>query len=56
MEKGMLPVVKELGDKIAGLTLKEAKEVSDYLKEEHGIEPATGGGMMMVAGMPSRAA
>jgi large subunit ribosomal protein L7/L12 len=41
---------KEMGDKIVGLTLKEAKELSDYLKEEHGIEPATGGGgMMMVA-------
>jgi large subunit ribosomal protein L7/L12 len=38
---------KELGDKIAGLTLKQAKELSDYLKEEHGIEPAAGGGVMM---------
>lgn len=38
---------KDLGDKIAGLTLKEAKELSDYLKEEHGIEPAAGGGVMM---------
>ncbi len=40
---------KELGDKIAGLTLKEAKELSDYLKEEHGIEPAAGGGVIMAA-------
>lgn len=40
---------KELGDKIAGLTLKEAKELSDYLKEEHGIEAAAGGGAVMVA-------
>ena len=40
---------KELGDKIAGLTLKEAKELSDYLKEEHGIEPAAGGGAVMMA-------
>lgn len=40
---------KELGDKIAGLTLKEAKELSDYLKEEHGIEPAAGGGAIMMA-------
>jgi len=40
---------KELGDKIAGLTLKEAKELSDYLKDEHGIEPAAGGGAVMVA-------
>ena len=38
---------KELGDKIAGLTLKEAKELSDYLKEEHGIEPAAGGAVVM---------
>lgn len=40
---------KELGDKIVALTLKEAKELSDYLKEEHGIEPAAGGGAVMMA-------
>jgi len=40
---------KEIGDKIAGLTLKEAKELSDYLKDEHGIEPAAGGGAVMMA-------
>jgi large subunit ribosomal protein L7/L12 len=40
---------KELGDKIAGLTLMQAKEVSDYLKEEYNIEPAAGGGAVMVA-------
>ncbi len=40
---------KELGDKIVGLTLKEAKELSDYLKDEHGIEPASGGGAVMMA-------
>lgn len=38
---------KELGDKIVGLTLKEAKELSDYLKEEHGIEAAAGGVAMV---------
>ena len=38
---------KEMGDKIAGLTLKEAKELSDYLKDIYGIEPAAGGGVMM---------
>lgn len=32
-----------------GLTLKEAKELSDYLKEVHGIEPAAGGAVMMAA-------
>jgi large subunit ribosomal protein L7/L12 len=38
---------KELGDRIANLNLKQAKEVSDYLKEEYGIEPAAGGAVMM---------
>ena len=38
---------KELGDKIMGLTLMEAKELGDYLKEEYGIEPAVGGAVMM---------
>lgn len=41
--------IKELGDKIVGLTLMQAKELGDYLKDEHGIEPA-GGGAVMVAG------
>jgi large subunit ribosomal protein L7/L12 len=40
---------KKLGDEIVGLTLKEAKELSDYLKEVHGIEPAAGGGVIMAA-------
>lgn len=38
----------ELGDKIAGLTLLQAKALADYLKDHHGIEPA-GGGVMMAA-------
>ena len=38
---------KELGDKISTLTLKEAKELSDYLEEEHGIKAAAGGAVMM---------
>ncbi|MEM6330817.1 MAG: 50S ribosomal protein L7/L12 [Planctomycetota bacterium] len=40
---------KDMGDKIVGLTLKEAKELSDYLKDVHGIEPASGGGAVMMA-------
>ncbi|QDV70773.1 50S ribosomal protein L7/L12 [Rosistilla carotiformis] len=40
---------KEMGDKIAQLTLKQAKELSDYLKDAHGIEPASGGGAVMMA-------
>jgi large subunit ribosomal protein L7/L12 len=39
---------KKLGDQIADLTLKQAKELSDYLKDVHGIEPASGGGGMMM--------
>ncbi|MEZ6131515.1 MAG: 50S ribosomal protein L7/L12 [Planctomycetaceae bacterium] len=40
---------KELGDRIVGLTLLEAKKVVDYLKEVHNIEPAGGGAVMMAA-------
>ncbi len=40
---------KKLGDEIVKLTLKEAKELSDYLKDVHGIEPAAGGAVMMAA-------
>jgi large subunit ribosomal protein L7/L12 len=39
--------LKKLGDKIVGLTLMQAKELGDYLKEEHGIEPAAGGAVMV---------
>ena len=38
---------KEIGDKISVLTLKEAKELSDYLEEEHGIKAAAGGAVMV---------
>ena len=37
---------KDLGDKIAELTLKQAKELSDYLEEVHGIKAAAGAVMM----------
>ena len=39
----------ELGDKIAALTLKQAKELADYLEETHGIKAAAGGAVMMAA-------
>ncbi|MBN1456703.1 MAG: 50S ribosomal protein L7/L12 [Sedimentisphaerales bacterium] len=39
--------IKELGDKIVGLTLMQAKELGDYLKDVHGIEPAAGGAVMV---------
>ena len=46
--------IRELGDKIVGLTLKQAQELADYLKEEHGIEPA--GGAVAVAAAPDAGA
>ena len=36
--------LKELADKIVGLTLKQAVDLAAYLKDEHGIQPAAGGG------------
>jgi len=40
--------IKGIGDKIVALTLLQAKELGDYLKEVHGLEAASGG-MMMAA-------
>ena len=39
--------IKDLGDKIVALTLKQAVDLAAYLKETHGIEPAAGGAVMM---------
>jgi large subunit ribosomal protein L7/L12 len=52
-ERDFSTTTRELGDRIVTLTLQQAKELSDYLKEVHGIEPATGGGMMMAAMAPA---
>lgn len=41
------PELKEMGDKIVGLTLKQAKELSDYIENAYGIKPAAGGAVMM---------
>ena len=41
--------IKDLGEKIVKLSLLEAKELGDYLKDVHGIEPASGGAVMMAA-------
>src|SRR3569833_2208438 len=42
--------IKELGDKLVGLTLKQAVDLAAYLKEEHGIEPAAAGAVMVQGG------
>ncbi len=54
-EKTWSNEIKELGDKIVKLTLLEAKALADYLKEQHGIEPAAGG-VIMAAGAAAGAA
>lgn len=41
--------IKQLADKLVGMSVKEAQSLVDCLKQEHGIEPA-GGGVMMAAG------
>jgi len=41
--------IKELGDKLAGLSLKDAVELGKYMKDTYGIEAAAGGGVMMAA-------
>ncbi|MEZ6120898.1 MAG: 50S ribosomal protein L7/L12 [Pirellulaceae bacterium] len=39
--------IRQLGDKIAELTLKQAKSLSDYLEAEYNIKPAAGGAVVM---------
>ncbi len=34
------PEIKDLGDKIVGLTLLKARELGQYLEDVHGIKPA----------------
>lgn len=42
--------ISKLGDELAGLTLKEAVDLGDYMKETYGIEAAAGGVVMAAAG------
>lgn len=42
------PEIKQLAEKIVGLTLRQAQELVDVLKRDYGIEPA-GGGVVMAA-------
>lgn len=41
--------IKDIGDKIAALTVAKAVELGDYLEEVHKIKPAAGGGAVMMA-------
>ena len=42
--------IKQLGDKIVGLTLKQAVDLAGYLKDTYQIEPAAGGAVMVQGG------
>ncbi len=55
-QKSFSSEIKKLGDKIVGLTLMQAKELGDYLKQEYGIEPAAGGAVMMAGPAPAKVA
>ena len=41
--------ITKLGDELAGLTLKDAVDLGDYMKDTYGIEAAAGGAVMMAA-------
>ena len=48
--------IKDIGDKIAALTVAKAVELGDYLEEVHKIKPAAGGGgIVMAAAGPAAA-
>ena len=47
--------IKELGDKIVGLTVLQANQLKTYLEDVHGIKAAAGG-VMMAAGPGAGAA
>jgi large subunit ribosomal protein L7/L12 len=47
---GVAADITSLGDKIAALTLVQAVQLKDYLKEKYKIEPAAGGAVMVAAG------
>ena len=42
--------LKKLAEEIVGLTLLEAAELKNILKDEYGIEPAAGGAVMVAGG------
>jgi len=48
--KDIAPEIKALGDKLVALTVLQARDLRDYLKDAHGIEPAAGGVMVAAAG------
>ena len=51
-----MSAIAEIGDKLAGLSLKDAVELGKYMKDTYGIEAAAGGGVMMAAAPAAGAA
>jgi large subunit ribosomal protein L7/L12 len=49
-DTAVAPEIKDLGDKIAKLTIVQAVALKDYLKQEYKIEPAAGGVVMPQGG------
>lgn len=47
--------ISELAEKLVSMTVRDAQSLVDCLKDQHGIEPA-GGGAVMVAGAADGAA
>ena len=45
-----MATITELGDSLAGLSLKDAVELSKYMKDTYGIEAAAGGAVVMAGG------
>ena len=48
--------LKALAEQIVNLTLLQAQELKQILKDDYGIEPAAGGAVMMAAGPAAAAA
>jgi large subunit ribosomal protein L7/L12 len=48
--------LNQLAEQIVGLTLLQAQELKQILKDQYGIEPAAGGTVMMAAGPAAGAA
>jgi large subunit ribosomal protein L7/L12 len=51
-----MPSITELGDQLAGLTIAQAVELKNYLKDKYQIEPAAGGAVMMAGPVGQSAA
>ena len=50
-DTAVAPEITDLGDKIAKLTIAQAVQLKDYLKEHYKIEPAGGGVMITQQGV-----